>query len=130
MPVLPLVGSTIVPPGFSLPSRSAASMMRDAMRSLLDPPGLKYSIFASTVAVMPSVTEFSLTRGVSPTRSSTVSAYFMLSSLPAGRGVRYGVPVARASRWPCAAGARSLSLARVGDREELHGVAARRRRSA
>ena len=85
MPVLPLVGSTIVPPGLSLPSRSAASMMRDAMRSLLDPPGFRYSIFASTVAVTPSVTEFSLTRGVSPTRSSTVSAYFMLSSLPAGR---------------------------------------------
>src|SRR6187399_3153049 len=77
MPVLPEVGSTIVPPGLSLPSRSAASIMRLAMRSLLDPPGFTYSILASTVALIPSVTLLSLTNGVLPTRSSTVSAYFM-----------------------------------------------------
>ncbi len=40
-------------PGFSRPSRSAASMMLRAMRSLADPPGLKYSTLASTVAEMP-----------------------------------------------------------------------------
>jgi hypothetical protein len=84
MPVLPDVGSTIVPPGFSLPSRSAASMMRAAMRSLLDPPGLRYSIFARIVAWMPSVTLLSFTRGVLPTRSSTVCAYFIPRSY--GRG--------------------------------------------
>ena len=72
MPVLPLVGSTIVPPGFSLPSRSAASMMRTAMRSFDEPPGFRYSTLASTVAAMPSVTLLSLTSGVSPMRSRTV----------------------------------------------------------
>ncbi len=74
MPVLPLVGSTMVPPGASLPSRSAASMIRVAMRSLDEPPGLRYSILASTVAWIPSVTELSLTSGVFPTRSRTVAA--------------------------------------------------------
>ncbi len=33
MPVLPLVGSTMVPPGLSFPSRSAASIMATPMRS-------------------------------------------------------------------------------------------------
>ena len=60
MPVLPLVGSTIVPPGFSLPSRSAASMMRVAMRSFDEPPGFRYSTLTSTVAAMPSVTVLQL----------------------------------------------------------------------
>ena len=47
-PVLPEVGSTIVPPGWSSPEASAASTIRSAMRSLTDPPGLKYSTLAST----------------------------------------------------------------------------------
>jgi hypothetical protein len=37
--VLPLVGSTIVPPGLSLPSRSAASIIPVAILSLTLPPG-------------------------------------------------------------------------------------------
>ena len=83
--MLPDVGSTIVPPGLSSPSRSAASMMRVAMRSCDEPPGLSYSIFASTVARMPVVTLLSLTSGVLPTRSRTVLAYFMMqANLPAG----------------------------------------------
>ena len=49
-PVLPEVGSTIVPPGRSAPDASAASTIRSAMRSLTDPPGLKYSTLASTSA--------------------------------------------------------------------------------
>jgi hypothetical protein len=48
VPVLPLVGSTIVPPGFSLPSRSAASTRAIAARSLIEPPGLSASIFATS----------------------------------------------------------------------------------
>ena len=44
------VGSTIVPPGLSSPDASAASIMRRAMRSFTDPPGLRYSTLASTVA--------------------------------------------------------------------------------
>ena len=48
--MLPDVGSTIVPPGLSRPDSSAASIMRTAIRSFTDPPGLKYSTFARTVA--------------------------------------------------------------------------------
>src|SRR5690606_38815658 len=55
------------------------------------PPGLRYSTLASTVAAMPFVTELSRTSGVSPTRSSTVSAYFTRASLPAGSGILRGL---------------------------------------
>ena len=72
-PVLPLVGSTIVPPAGSSPAFSASSTMRSAIRSLTEPPGLKYSTLASTVASMPSVTLRSLIRGVSPMTSTTLS---------------------------------------------------------
>src|SRR5881409_4062798 len=50
MPVLPLVGSTIVAPGRSAPRRSASSIIATAIRSLTLPPGLKNSSFASTTA--------------------------------------------------------------------------------
>ena len=72
-PVLPEVGSTIVPPGRSSPEASAASIMRSAIRSFTLPPGLKYSTLASTVAAMPSATAPSRTSGVLPTRSATCS---------------------------------------------------------
>ena len=39
-PVFPLVGSTIVPPGRSRPSRSALSIMVSAGRSFEENPGL------------------------------------------------------------------------------------------
>ena len=48
--MLPLVGSTMVAPGLSLPSRSAVSIMFRQMRSLTDPPGLNDSILAHTSA--------------------------------------------------------------------------------
>ena len=67
--MLPEVGSTITPPGFSSPLRSAASMMRSAMRSLDEPPGFRYSTFTAMVALMPSVTWLSLTSGVLPMSS-------------------------------------------------------------
>ncbi len=77
MPVLPEVGSTIVPPGFSSPDASAASIIRTAMRSFTDPPGLKYSTLARTVGarsgVRFSVTRRSRTSGVLPIRSTTDS---------------------------------------------------------
>ena len=41
VPVLPEVGSMIVPPALSFPSRSAASIRRSATRSLIDPPGIE-----------------------------------------------------------------------------------------
>ena len=51
-PVLPLVGSTIVPPGCSRPSRSAARIISSAGRSFDEPPGLVVSIFmASTLGI-------------------------------------------------------------------------------
>jgi len=40
MPVLPLVGSTIVPPGFSAPEASASSIIGSAILSFTEPPGL------------------------------------------------------------------------------------------
>jgi hypothetical protein len=43
MPVLPLVASTTVWPGFSSPRRSASSMMEMARRSFTDAAGLKNS---------------------------------------------------------------------------------------
>ena len=45
-PVLPLVGSMIVEPGFKRPSRSAASIIVSAGRSLELPPGLVVSNLA------------------------------------------------------------------------------------
>ncbi len=45
-PVLPEVGSTMVPPGFNSPWRSAASIIRIPMRSLTLPPGFSISSFA------------------------------------------------------------------------------------
>ena len=45
-PVLPDVGSMIVPPGFSRPARSAASIIGRPIRSLTEPPGLSISSFA------------------------------------------------------------------------------------
>src|SRR3954469_10717689 len=78
MPVLPLVGSTIVPPGLSAPLASAASTMRTAMRSFTDPPGLRYSTLASTSGASgprERVTLVSRTSGVPPIRSRTDSAY-------------------------------------------------------
>ena len=44
-PVFPEVGSTIVPPACNLPAFSASSIMARAIRSLIEPPGLKNSSF-------------------------------------------------------------------------------------
>src|SRR5687768_1467803 len=99
IPVLPLVGSTIVPPGFSAPLASAASTMRTAMRSFTEPPGLRYSSLASTSGASgprSRVTEVSRTSGVLPTRSITDSAY-CTKEPPRSRGGRSARPVSRPS---------------------------------
>ena len=44
-PVLPLVASTMVPPGFNVPARSWDSIMGIPTRSFTLPPGLKKSAF-------------------------------------------------------------------------------------
>src|SRR5690348_6601101 len=59
----------IVPPGRRRPSRSAASIMRMATRSLIDPPGLKYSTFATSCGARPSPMRLRRISGVSPTVS-------------------------------------------------------------
>src|SRR4051812_10877848 len=80
VPVLPDVGSTIVPPGLSRPSCSAASTMRIATRSLIEPPGLKYSTLATSCGVSAAPMRERRTSGVSPTVSrieSLMSAVFV-----------------------------------------------------
>ena len=72
-PVLPDVGSTMVPPGFSRPSRSAASSISMAGRSFDDPPGLVVSSFRATVQGRSRPTTASFTIGVLPIRSRTDS---------------------------------------------------------
>src|SRR3954451_19971495 len=74
-PVLPEVGSTIVPPGCSSPDASAASTIRVAIRSFTEPPGFMYSTLASTSGLAPSVVRSSLTSGVLPTRSRSEFTY-------------------------------------------------------
>jgi hypothetical protein len=71
-PVLPEVGSTIVPPGRSFPSRSAASIIAMPMRSLFDPPGFNCSSFARMVPGTSAEIRSRRTIGVLPTRSSRV----------------------------------------------------------
>ena len=68
MPVLPEVGSTIVPPGFSVPEASRASIMATPMRSLTLAIGLKNSSLPSSVAPTPSAfaSRSMRTSGVSP----------------------------------------------------------------
>src|SRR5205823_2454453 len=68
-PVFPEVGSTRVPPGFSRPARSAASIIRMPIRSFTLPPGFSISSLARTVGLTPRVTLRSRTRGVSPMAS-------------------------------------------------------------
>src|SRR3954463_12812341 len=69
VPVLPDVGSTMVPPGLSLPSRSAASMSATATRSLMDPPGFSDSTLATICGARPAPRRDRRTSGVAPMAS-------------------------------------------------------------
>src|ERR1700751_2027871 len=71
-PVLPDVGSTSVPPGFSFPSRPACSIIASPIRSLTEPPGLRNSSLARIRAWPGGESLSSRTIGVPPTRSRTV----------------------------------------------------------
>jgi len=76
IPVFPLVGSTIVPPGRRSPARSAASIIARPMRSFTEPPGFSISSFARTSGWWLSgprsrVTRVNRTSGVWPTSSRT-----------------------------------------------------------
>ena len=94
--MLPLVGSTMVPPGSRLPSRSAARIICSAGRSFEEPPGFVVSIFIASVDVMPwiSLIRLSLTSGVLPIRSRTLSAI----SVPCKRESDASLPQAIAAR--------------------------------
>ncbi len=74
MPVLPLVGSTIVAPGRNLPLCSASSIIARQMRSLTLPPGLNDSSFAHISAESAGTMRCRRTTGVLPTSSSKDSA--------------------------------------------------------
>jgi hypothetical protein len=70
-PVLPLVGSTMVPPGRSQPLRSASSTMRMPIRSLTEPPGFINSSLATSGVRMPAARRSSRTSGVPPIAAIT-----------------------------------------------------------
>src|ERR1051326_3458180 len=85
MPVLPDVPSTMVPPGFSRPARSASSIILTAMRSLIELPGLNVSTFARTVPLTtPLVMRLMRTSGVSPMASRMVLEIFLTLQLYCG----------------------------------------------
>jgi len=73
-PVLPLVGSTIVPPGFRAPRFSASSIIASPMRSFTEPPGFSISSFATRRGLRPLPIRLRCTRGVLPTRPRTSEA--------------------------------------------------------
>src|SRR3712207_3703897 len=110
VPVLPDVGSMIVPPGRSRPSRSAASTSRIATRSLIDPPGLKYSTLATTCGASPAPIRLSRTSGVSPTVSR-------IESLMSGSSLVPCVAMARMLRGRDLPGEMRLARAGVVDGE-------------
>src|SRR5689334_6858427 len=72
-PVLPEVGSMIVPPGRSSPDRSASSIIVRAIRSFTLPPGFSCSSLARITGLTPLATFCSRTIGVWPTRSRMLS---------------------------------------------------------
>ena len=94
--MLPLVGSTIVPPGCSWPSRSAARIISSAGRSFDEPPGFVVSIFIVSTHGMSwiSLIRFSRTSGVLPIRSMTLSAI----SVPCSRASAASFPQAMRTR--------------------------------
>jgi len=65
MPLLPEVGSTMVPPGRNAPLDSAASTIASAMRSLIEPPGLLRSDLIQNPWTCPN-RRLTRTCGVSP----------------------------------------------------------------
>ena len=69
----------MVPPGWSSPEASAASIIRVAIRSFTDPPGFMYSTLARTIGPFAPLREpvdfESLSSGVLPMRSRRESTY-------------------------------------------------------
>ena len=88
MPVLPDVGSTMVPPGLSAPLVSAASTIASAMRSLTEPPGLLRSLLIQTSAALPNRRCIRMC-GVLPIVARTLRA-FIESLLGVGSAAGHG----------------------------------------
>src|SRR5262245_40467843 len=95
MPVLPLVASTMVPPGPSRPRRSASSTMLRATRSFIEPPGFRYSHLTKISAGTWRASLWSLTIGVCPIASRMLLLAPVMSA--PGR-VRSGLEVILAVR--------------------------------
>src|SRR5215831_20063287 len=72
-PVLPEVGSTIVPPGLSRPLLSASAIIERPIRSFSDPPGLNHSSLAK-IRAEPLEKRESSTVGVLPIDASRASS--------------------------------------------------------
>jgi hypothetical protein len=82
MPVLPEVGSTIVPPGCRAPERSASSTIASAMRSLIEPPGLARSDLIQTCCASfatPAKSRPTRMCGVRPMVSRMLLAFMVVS---------------------------------------------------
>src|SRR2546423_6669715 len=80
IPVLPLVASMTVCPGFRLPLRSASSMTPSARRSLTDPIGLNASIFTYKLTCA-GASFLIFTTGVWPIVSRMLSNLFLERSI-------------------------------------------------
>src|SRR2546428_3507207 len=79
----------MVPPGFILPSLSAASSIVSPMRSFTLPPGFKYSSLANNVARTLLATRFNRTIGVLPITSRILLCHIYLASGPPADSYRY-----------------------------------------
>src|SRR5690349_18425092 len=86
MPVLPEVGSRMVAPWTSRPSRSAASIMARAGRSLIEPVGLRSSSLAQRRTLSDGESLGRPTSGVSPTAASRESYRATTRSAPGDGG--------------------------------------------
>ena len=89
-PVFPLVLSRMVRPGARPPDRSPSSIMRNAGRSLTEPPGLRNSALPRIVHPVSSEARRSLISGVLPTvpiKPSRIFIPFSVSEL-AGQDYR------------------------------------------
>ena len=74
IPVLPLVASTIVPPGGRLPSRSAATIIDRPIRSLTLPAGLRSSSLKYTAPGRSASSVLGRISGVAPTEVNSPGA--------------------------------------------------------
>src|SRR5438552_12023854 len=118
-PVLPLVGSTIVPPGFSRPRFSASSIIARPIRSFTEPPGLSISSFATRRGRRPLPIRLSCTRGVLPTRPR-MSGAMVTGSMLVRAGLQKEVRAGQDDH-----DRREIRFQVVGDRDGREGIGER-----